>query len=86
MSAIEEVITALQDVVDKLDDAKSASGSADGEVDDAIGQATALGVTAAVAGLNTVKSNIDKLGQQISATIDTANETINHAKAVANGT
>lgn len=86
MSAIEEVITALQDVVDKLDDAKSASGSAGGEVDDAIGQATAVGIAPTIAALNTVKDSIDKLGQQISATIDTANETINHAKAVANGT
>jgi Flp pilus assembly pilin Flp len=86
MSTFEEIITALQDIADKLDDAKTASGSAETDVDDAISQATALGATAVVAGLNSVKTEIDKLSQQISASVDTANEAINRTQAVANGT
>jgi ABC-type transporter Mla subunit MlaD len=86
MSAIEEVIAALQSVIDELHDAGSATGTARSETDDATAQAVALGATNVVAGLASVKDAIDKLTQQIGAAVDTTNEAIGRAKAVAAGT
>jgi hypothetical protein len=86
MSAIDEVITALQSVIDELNDASNATGTARAEADDAVAQAVALGATHVVAGLTAVKDSIDKLTQQVAATVDLANDAISHAKAVADGT
>jgi hypothetical protein len=86
MSAIDEVIAALQSVIDELDDAANAAGNARSETDDAVAQAVALGATNAVAGLTAVKDSIDKLTQQIGATAEVANDAIGHARAVADGT
>ncbi|MEU4562964.1 hypothetical protein AB0F72_31675, partial [Actinoplanes sp. NPDC023936] len=54
--------------------------------DEAVDQAVALGATATVAGLTTVKESIEKLSQQVHGTIDIANDTISQARAVAEGT
>lgn len=86
MSAFDEVIAALQAVVDKLDDVTNAAGTAETEADDATAQAVALGATGIVAGLAVVKGGVEKVQQQVAATVDTANETISHARAVASGT
>lgn len=86
MSAIDEVIAALQTVIDELGDAGNAAGTALAEVDDAVAQAAALGATAAVEGLGAVKDRIESLSQQVSATIEAANEAIGQARAVADGT
>jgi hypothetical protein len=86
MSAIDEVIAALQSVIDELDDATNATGTARTETDEAVAQAVALGAPNVVAGLHAVKEAIDKLGQHVAATIDVANDAIGHAKAVADGT
>lgn len=86
MSAIDEVIAALQAVIDELNDTTNAANGAASKTDEAIAQAVALGATGAVAGLTMVKDSIDKLTQQVHATIDIANDTINQARAVADGT
>lgn len=86
MSAIDEVIGALQSVIDELNDAGSAANMARTEADEAVAQAVALGATGAVTGLTTVKDSIEKLSQQVAATVDLANDAIGHAKAVADGT
>jgi hypothetical protein len=86
MSAIDEVIAALQAVIDELNDTTNAAGAASAKADEAVTQAVALGTTATVAGLTAVKDSIDKLTQQVYATIDIANDTINQARAVADGT
>jgi hypothetical protein len=86
MSAIDEVIAALQAVIDELDDTTNAANGAATKTDEAVTQAVALGATGAVAGLTMVKDSIDKLTQQVHATIDIANDTINQARAVADGT
>jgi hypothetical protein len=86
MSAIDEVIAALQSVIDELNDAGNATGTARTEADEAVAQAVALGATGAVAGLTAVKDSIEKLSQQVAATVDVANDAIGHAKAVADGT
>jgi hypothetical protein len=86
MSAIDEVIAALQAVIDELNDTSNAASGANSKADEAVTQAVALGATGAVAGLTAVKDNIDKLSQQVHATIDIANDTIDQARAVADGT
>ncbi|MFC7548008.1 hypothetical protein [Plantactinospora sp. GCM10030261] len=86
MSAIDEVIAALQSVIDELNDANNAVGTARTEADEAVTQAVALGATHAIAGLSAVKDSIDRLSQQVAATVDVANDAISNAKAVADGT
>ena len=86
MSAIDEVITALQAVIDELNDTSNAASGANAKADEAVAQAVALGAAGTVAGLTAVKDSIDKLSQQVHATIDVANDTINQARAVADGT
>ena len=86
MSAIDEVITALQAVIDELNDTSAAASGASAKADEAVAQAVALGFAASVAGATAVKDSIDKLAQQVHATIDVANETIDLARAVADGT
>jgi hypothetical protein len=86
MSAINEVITALQSVVDKLDDASGATNTASTEANEAVGQAVALGAAGAVAGLTIVKDSVEGLAQQIAATLDHANQALTTARGVADGT
>lgn len=86
MSAIDEVIAALQGVIDELNDTTNAANAAAAKTDQAVNQAVALGATATVAGLSVVKDSIDKLTQQVHGTIDIANDTINQARAVAANT
>jgi uncharacterized phage infection (PIP) family protein YhgE len=86
MSAIDEVIGALQGVVDELNDAVGAATSAAAKTDEAVNQAVALGATATVAGLSTVKDSIEKLTQQVQGTIDIANDSISQTRAVAENT
>jgi hypothetical protein len=86
MSAIDEVIAALQAVIDELNDTTNAANGAATKTDEAVTQAVALGATGAVAGLTAVKDSIDKLAQQVHATIDIANDTMGQARAVADGT
>ncbi|GIF09161.1 hypothetical protein [Actinoplanes siamensis] len=86
MSAIEEVIAALQAVVDELNDTSNAAASATAKADDAMSQAVVLGATATVAGLSAVKESIEKLSQQVQGTLDIANDMITQAHAVADGT
>jgi hypothetical protein len=64
----------------------NSTGTARSEADDAVAQAVALGATNVVAGLTAVKDAIDRLTQQIGATVSVANDAIGHAKAVADGT
>jgi Flp pilus assembly pilin Flp len=86
MSAIDEVVATLQTVIDELNDANTAAGTARSEADDAVAQAVALGATHVVAGLSAVKDSINKLTQQIGATVDIAHDAVGHAKALADGT
>jgi len=86
MSAIDEVIAALQGVIDELNDASSAANAASAKTDEAVNQAVALGTTGTVAGLSGVKESIEKLAQQVHGTIDAAHDIINQAQAVADGT
>lgn len=86
MSALSDVINALQSVVDKLDEASGATNAASTEAGEAVAQAVALGAAGAVAGATVVKDSIESLAQQIAATLDNANQTLTTARGVADGT
>ena len=86
MSAIDDLVNTLQGVIDELNDGQNGAGNAKSEADDAMSQAVALGANHMIGGLETVKSTIDQLTQQIRTAIDTAEEAINQAKAAAEGT
>lgn len=86
MSAFNDVIAALQSVVEKLDEASGATNSAGTEANQALAQAVALGAAGAVAGATVVKDGIENLAQQIAATVDAANQTLTTARGVADGT
>lgn len=86
MSAIDELVQALQAVHDELSNAANAASAASGEADSAMSAAQALGTTNAINGLASVKEQIESLTQQINGASDTADRAISEAKAVADGT
>ena len=83
MSAIEDVISALQVVVDQLSDAAAAGGTAAAETDEAMRHAVALGATHAVAELTALKDGVTKVGEQVAGAVDAANELLARAQAIA---
>jgi ABC-type transporter Mla subunit MlaD len=85
MSAIDDLVGTLQSVINELDDARSTGGSAKSEAEEVQLRAAAVPAHAVVAGLEVVKDDLDRLMQQISAAIDSANDAITHAKAAADG-
>ncbi len=86
MSAIEDIVTALQSVSSKLEEAGNATAAAGQEADEAISQASALGTPQIVAELTGVKDTIEKLMTQILGGTEVTKEAIALALAVANGT
>jgi hypothetical protein len=86
MSAIEDIVTALQSVSRELEQAGNATTAAGQETDEAISQASALGTTQVVAELTGVKDTIEKLMTQILGATELTNEAITLAFAVASGT
>lgn len=85
MSAIEDIVTALQSVSSELENAGSAATNAGQEADKAISQASALGTTQIVAELTGVKDTIEKLMMQILGATEVTREVIALALAVADG-
>lgn len=86
MSAIDDIVAALQSVSSELEDAGSATSAAEQETDQAISQASQLGTTHVVSGLTSVKDTIDRLMLQIRGAGEVTKEAIALAQAVASGT
>jgi hypothetical protein len=86
MTAIEDIVTALQTVSSELGNAGSAATTAGQEADQAISQASALGTTQIVAELTGVKDTIEKLVMQILGATEVTGEAIALALAVADST
>jgi len=82
-SAIEEVVTALHAVIGELDDAGHARN---GKAGKALTRATTLGAPTATAGLAAVSGSIERLAQQVQAAMEIANDIVEQAPAVADGT
>jgi hypothetical protein len=86
MSAIDDVITVLTEVDEKLGEAETAAGTAETETDEALGQAVGLGANAAIEGLNAVKEQVEKLLGLLRGAREGADEALNTARAVADST
>jgi hypothetical protein len=85
MSAIEDVISALQIVADQVDEASTANSSAASETDEAMAHAVALGSAANVAQLSALKDGVTKLSEQLASAADLAGELLGRAQAFASG-
>jgi hypothetical protein len=83
MSAIDDVITALSEVGEKLGDAQTSAGAAASETDEALAQAVGLGAQAAIEGLSAVKEQVEKLVELLSAAREGADEALTTARSVA---
>jgi hypothetical protein len=86
VSAIEDIVAALQSVTSELEGAGNASAAAGQETDQAISQAAALGTTQVVAQLSGVRDTIEKLMTQILGATEVTREAIALAAAIADGT
>jgi hypothetical protein len=86
VASIEAIISGLQGVTDKLDEARNATNAVTSDTDDAINQATELGAVHLANTLSQVKDAIDKGTNQISAAIGIFSEAIMQARAAIDGT
>jgi hypothetical protein len=86
MSTIDDIIGAVEGVVEKIEEAVGSAKGAESETDDALGAASALGATSVVEGLSRVREQLETLVGQLGAASDTAGEAASTARAVADGT
>jgi hypothetical protein len=86
MSAIDDVIGALGDVVGKLEEAATGAQAAQTETEEALGTAVALGANAAIEGMSAVKGQVETLLGLLTGAREGADEALATAKAVADST
>jgi uncharacterized protein YukE len=83
MSAIEEIIQALEEINEKIEGAVTGVAGAESRTDGALDQAVALGATATAEGLAQVKDEIHQLLAQLMAAGEGAKQVTVTARAVA---
>ena len=86
MSAIDEIIQSLNEAVDKVDEGRSAISTVEQQTDEALDQAVALGMKAAVEGFTQLKDEVEQLLSQLGAASEAAKEVLATARAVADST
>jgi hypothetical protein len=86
MSAIEDVIGALDNVIEKIDEATTGAQAAESEADTGYDQVSAAGANAAMEGFAAVKEQIETLKGLLDAARQGADEALSTAKAVADST
>jgi hypothetical protein len=86
VASIDEIISSVQSVIDKLDDASSAAHGVASDCDDAISQAMGLSATSLAGALQVVKDTVEKGASQVAAAAETFKEAITHAQAAQEGT
>jgi ABC-type transporter Mla subunit MlaD len=86
VASIEEIIGSVQSVIDKLDDAATATQGAVSNCDDAISQAMGLSATSLVGALQAVKATIESGASQVAVAGETFKEAIAQAQAAQDGT
>ncbi|MDQ1293507.1 MAG: hypothetical protein QG608_1388 [Actinomycetota bacterium] len=82
MSAIEEVIAAIESVADVLRQSQDATAQAMTKADDGLNSATELGVQVAMDGFTSLKDSLDKLAGQIGAVQEVTDEAMGAAQSV----
>ncbi|MEV0645985.1 hypothetical protein AB0I28_12045 [Phytomonospora sp. NPDC050363] len=85
MSRIEEVISALQQVVDRVGEAQQATALALSATGEALTGAQELGAANTVSGLDAVRALIESLQGQADGLKDAAEDAISRTHAVAGG-
>jgi hypothetical protein len=86
MSAIEDIITAIDGVLEKISEATTGTAGAAQEAEEALGAAVALGSRASVEGLTQVQTELEALATQLVGVNKTAEEVKTTAEAVAEST
>ncbi len=81
MGSIEEIISAAQGVIDKLDEAATAAHGAVSDTDDAITGAHALSATGLAGALQVVKDTLESGAAQVTASAEAFKEAITQAQA-----
>lgn len=86
MSAIDDIISGIDGVIEQVTEATAATSAVLQEAEQALGAAEALGANATVEGLSLVKEQLETLIGQIGAVTTSAEEVQITAKSVAEST
>jgi hypothetical protein len=86
MSAIDGIIQGLSIAVDRVDEGTSTVSAVEQETDQALEQAVALGMNAAIEGFSRLKQEVEQLVKQLGAAGEAAKEVLATARAVADST
>ena len=85
MSAIEEIISGLQAVIDKIEESATAANGVGSEIDTTIGALSSIGATNAVGALQAAKDATEEGASQAVASIEKFKEAITQAQAAIDG-
>lgn len=83
MTAIEDVISALESVIDKLGEALSGAQAAESEADEAVNQATGLGTTSAIESATAAKDAVETVLPLIQAAHQGTEEAMSTVRSIA---
>jgi hypothetical protein len=86
MSAIDGIIHGLNVAVDRVDEGTSTLSAVEQETDQALEQAVALGMNAAIEGFGRLKQEVEQLVTQLGAAGEAAKGVLATARAVADST
>jgi hypothetical protein len=86
VASIEEIISGVQVVIDKLDEAATAANAASSDCDDVISQAMGMSAASLAGALQVVKDTIEASVSQVTAASDTFKEAITQAQGAIDGT
>lgn len=86
MSAIEDVIGALDNVIEKLEEATAGTQAAESEADTGLDHANAAGAPSLIEGFTAVKDELETLRGLIEAARNGADEVMATAKSIADST
>jgi hypothetical protein len=85
VASIEEIVTALQAAIDKLDETIGATGAAVAEAEEMVGQMAAAGVLDKVTEFAAVKDAIESARSYLAGGVDLLNAAMEQAKAAGGG-
>lgn len=86
MSAIDDIISGIEAVKERVTEASTAAMAVLQQTDEALSTAQALGANAAVQGLTMVREQVEALVNEITALVSSAEDVQNTAKSVADST
>jgi hypothetical protein len=81
VASVNDLVSSLQSVIDKVDEALAEAATAESVCDDLIAQMSSAGIQDKVAELTAVKSAIDALRTHLAGGTDLAKQARDHARA-----